>query len=271
MQHEPESTVPDTSAAVSVIAVSVGNTRISYAHCAGKDVDPSMNEVASESDAAGEAIARLAQDHDAEAIVIASVHEEHSSRLVAALRGRTAVAIYRVGIDVPLPIETRLAPDPGTGTDRFLAAIAAYDLVQQACVVVDAGTAITVDFVDGTGVFHGGAIAPGTQMALDALHERAPALPKVAATKPDLSDAFGRETRSAMLNGAYYGARGLVRMLTERYAEAYEAYPLVVVTGGDGEILFADDELVDRIVPNLVLRGIAIACHKSLQDDDGEE
>ena len=79
--------------------------------------------------------------------------------------------MYRVGDDLPIPIQVDLAPETITGSDRLLNAVAAFDVLQQACVVVDAGTAVTVDFIDGKGTFHGGAIAPGARMQLAALHK----------------------------------------------------------------------------------------------------
>jgi type III pantothenate kinase len=80
---------------------------------------------------------------------------------------------------------------------------------------------------------------------------------------PD-DEPFGRDTEQAMLQGVVYGAQGLVRRLVERYAMAYDAYPMVVATGGDAGLLFEGDELVDRVVPHLTLRGIAVACQRAL-------
>jgi type III pantothenate kinase len=147
-------------------------------------------------------------------------------------------------------------------------------------VVVDAGSAITVDFVDGEGTFQGGAIAPGARMMLRALHQQTAALPAVEFAAPegagdssgDDFQPFGRNTPQAMLNGVFFGARGLVRQLAERYAEKYEAYPTIIATGGDAKVLFEGDDLVERIVPELTLRGVAHAFDAwlgTLDDSEG--
>ncbi|MHC5024689.1 MAG: type III pantothenate kinase [Planctomycetota bacterium] len=204
------------------------------------------------------------------AILLASVHEEMATRLASAISGQLSVEIYRVGDDLPVPIGRQLSPETITGVDRLLNAAAAYDRLQQACIVVDAGTAVTVDFIDGEGTFHGGAIAPGAAMQLQALHEHTASLPELRAAAPD-DEAFGRSTAQAMLHGVFHGIRGLVWKLVEIYAERYGAYPQVIATGGDAELLFADDALVDRIVPELTLLGIAVAArHALVADEDAD-
>jgi type III pantothenate kinase len=137
-------------------------------------------------------------------------------------------------------------------------------------VVIDAGTAITVDFVDGAGVFHGGAIAPGAQMMLDALAQRTAALPALTASDPASDGPYAKTTPDAMQTGVVAAARGLVRVMLDRYAEAYGAYPVVIATGGDAERLFASDELVESVVPHLVLRGIAASVRRALAPEDDE-
>ena len=92
-------------------------------------------------------------------------------------------------------------------------------------------------------------------MQLDAMHRGSDALPELDFMRPD-DDPFGRSTAQAMLHGVYHGIRGTVRQLVELYALRYGAYPMVIATGGDAETLFADEELIDRIVPNLTLVGI---------------
>jgi type III pantothenate kinase len=106
-------------------------------------------------------------------------------------------------------------------------------------------------------------------MQLRALHEHTDALPAITFRKPS-DEAWGRNTSEAMLRGVYEGVRGLVWKLVERYAEAYGAYPLVIATGGDAEDLFGQDELVNRIVPDLTLQGMAVAARHALAADDSD-
>lgn len=199
-------------------------------------------------------------------IVLASVNDPVADRLASALEDQLSAEIFRVGDDVPIPIGQQLDPETMTGVDRLLNAAAAFDRIKQACVVVDAGTAVTVDFIDGQGTFHGGAIAPGATLQLQALHERIPALPELTFRAPD-NEPFGRNTAQAMLQGVFHGIRGMVQRLVEQYAEHYGAFPVVVGTGGDAPVLFENEELFDRIVPELTLLGIAVAARNALTDD----
>lgn len=203
-------------------------------------------------------------DLPSSAIVIASVNDDVSKRLASAVKDQLSVEVYRAGEDMPVPIGRQLDPETITGIDRLLNAAAGYDLIKQACVIVDAGTAITVDFVDGEGTFHGGAIAPGGQMQLDAMHQFTDALPEVEFAAPQ-SEAFGRSTSQAMLHGVYHGIRGMVWRLIENYAMDYEAYPTVIATGGDAQLLFSKDKLFDQIVPDLTLQGIRLTAKLALQ------
>jgi type III pantothenate kinase len=201
------------------------------------------------------------------AVLLASVNEPVAERLASAIDGQLSIDFYRVGDDLPIPIGQQLDPETLTGVDRLLNAAAAFDRVKQACVVVDAGTAVTVDFVDGQGTFQGGAIAPGAAMQLKSLHEHTAALPDLAFRAPE-DEPFGRNTAQAMYQGVFHGIRGMVQRLVEQYAQAYGAFPMVIATGGDAQALFEKDELVDRIVPDLTLLGIAAAAKHALSDED---
>ncbi len=197
------------------------------------------------------------------AIILASVNDHVANRLAAMWEDQLSVETYRVGEELPVPIGRQLDPETITGIDRLLNAAAAFDRIQQACVVIDAGTAVTVDFVDGEGTFHGGAIAPGASIQLRALHEHTGGLPELPFRAPQ-EGPFGRSTSQAMLHGVFHGIRGMAQRLVERYAEHYGAFPQVVATGGDASILFSDESLVDNIVPELTLLGIATAAKHSL-------
>ena len=118
---------------------------------------------------------------------------------------------------------------------------------------------MTVDFVDGAGTFHGGAILPGAKMMLNALHSHTDQLPEISLASPD--ETIGHNTADAMRTGIFHGLRGAARELVEQFAEVVGAYPMVIVTGGDAELLFNDYDLVDRVVPELTLLGMAVSLH----------
>jgi len=196
-------------------------------------------------------------------VVMGSVNPRISDTLESSLSSILEQKVYRVERDMPIPIGRRLDPEAIVGEDRLLNAAAAYDTLKQACVIIDAGTAVKIDFVDGAGTFHGGAIAPGAQLMLDSLHQRAALLPEVEFDKP--AELIGHNTREAMLTGCFFGIRGMVRELVERYAEVAGAYPMVIATGGNSDLLFRDFELVERIVPDLTLKGLAVTVRTALQ------
>ncbi len=203
------------------------------------------------------------------AILVASVNDKVADRVRAMISDQLSVEVYSVGNDVPVPITSRLDPETITGVDRLLNAAAAYDRTREACVVIDAGTALTIDFVDNEGVFHGGAIVAGATIQLQALHEYTSLLPELDLAKPD-EDAFGRSTSQAMLKGVYHGIRGTVQRFVELYAAASGAFPRVIATGGDAPLLFEGEELIDTIVPDLTLLGIAAAARHALAGDRSE-
>ncbi|MFM7132988.1 MAG: type III pantothenate kinase, partial [Planctomycetota bacterium] len=147
-----------------VLAIQVGNTRIKLAIF--RDADPEDVVFVAKDDTAGavDAATKLYEQIGAEvdaSVVVASVNLPVSEPLVSRLRDQLGCEVFRVPDDMPVPTGTCLEPGATPGVDRLLNAAAAWERLKQACIEIDAGTCITVDFVDGEGVFHGGAIAPG--------------------------------------------------------------------------------------------------------------
>jgi type III pantothenate kinase len=199
-------------------------------------------------------------------VVISSVNSRAKQNVTQMLHRINAGPIVIMEEDVNIPVGRQLDPETIVGTDRLLNAAAAFGHLSQSCVVVDAGTAITVDYVDGDGTFHGGAIGPGATTMLQSMHQHAEQLPDVSFKKPD--EPIGHNTSQAMLSAVFYGIRGMVRELVEQYAEQAGAYPVVVATGGDAEVLFKDYELVEHIVPELTLLGMVEAMKARMKSDD---
>jgi type III pantothenate kinase len=265
----------DGMSRLQLVLIDVGNSRSRIAAAKDRDlIEPVSIPNADLAAVSSEVLRhRALLDTDAtKATIIASVNDGFADQLASALGDQLSQDIYRVGSDLPVPIRCDLAHETMTGVDRLLAATAAFEVLKQACIVVDAGTAVTVDFIDGEGTFHGGAIAPGAALQLAALHENTESLPEIAPATPD-DEPFGKSTAQAMLLGVHCSIRGMVRMLVERYADHYGAFPQVIVTGGDAESIFADDELIDRIVPDLTLLGMAIAAAHAMRAaaNDGDE
>lgn len=256
---------------INILAVAVGNTRLRFGvfqegrlHHPGSARHDAQDEIVS-------GLGRFTDEPGELVVAVASVNDAVADQLPSLLKeaGLGRAEIYQIGRDLPIPIEHTLEEGQAVGRDRLLNALGAYAKAQQACVVVDAGTAVTVDFVDGEGVFQGGAIGPGLQMMLDALHRGTAALPQIRFEPPDPDyGPFGKGTAPAMRLGVAAAVRGMVRDLVDQYADSYGAYPQVVATGGDAPTLFEGQGLVEHIVPDLQLIGIHQTCTGALADQE---
>ncbi|MDX1683234.1 MAG: type III pantothenate kinase, partial [Phycisphaeraceae bacterium] len=219
---------------VNLLAINVGNTHTRF----GAFIDGNLEDTRSFTndrparlvDEAKEAFEKVA-GRDRTAILMGSTNPPVADQLAKRLNGQLDTPVYRVDQDVTIPIGRQLDPEAIVGEDRLLNAAAAFATLEQACVIVDAGTAITIDFVDGAGTFHGGAIAPGAEMMLSSMHKQTAQLPEIDFAAPE--EAVGHNTAEAMRSGVFHGLRGMVRELTEQIAEMAGAYPVVIATGGD--------------------------------------
>ena len=149
------------------------------------------------------------------------------------------------------------------GTDRIVSAAAAYSVVESAVVVADFGTAVTIDLVDDRGVFCGGAIFPGFELSAKALNQNTTQLPKIEVKKPKLP--FGKNTSEAINCGLYYSAIAALQEIIRRYAEKIGTWPQTVITGAAAKVIKDDCEFIDSYVPNLVVKGIALAYQKYIE------
>ncbi len=164
-----------------------------------------------------------------------------------------------------LPI-ANLTDEPNhVGIDRLAAAVAANAIRRpgRPAIVIDFGTAITVDLVNGDGAFEGGAILPGLALAAKALGDRTDALPTLSGRFDGKSPpSVGKSTTAAIESGLYWGAVGSARELIARHTDRLAASPQVLVTGStspDLARLFSSPDRSVRYVPHLVLAGLALA------------
>jgi len=159
-----------------------------------------------------------------------------------------------VGENVQAGLPIRYSPPSEVGADRLVNAVAAIERCGCPVIVVDFGTATTVDVVNPDGEYLGGAIAPGIAVASEALFAQAARLPRIELALPPT--AIGGNTIHAMQAGIMYGYVGLVRELVTRFrAELGVAAP-VIATGGLCEVLSPETGVVDYVDPELTLRGL---------------
>jgi type III pantothenate kinase len=140
------------------------------------------------------------------------------------------------------------------GTDRFLACLGAHGLSgYHPVVVIDAGTATTIDFMDSKGVFKGGVIAPGLSIFEQGLHQHAPALPKVKRNVPP--DYPPKSTEDALRWGIVGSYLSMIRSHIDRFREV-DPDSQVWITGGDAEVLSQMRDIRMQYHPNLVFEGL---------------
>ena len=156
----------------------------------------------------------------------------------------------------PLPIKLDYKTPATLGADRIADACGAAGLHPgEPCLVIDAGTCITVDFIDSKGVYHGGAILPGLKMNLQALHTFTAKLPLIDIEGVEKAPVLGRSTEESILAGTLgatlLALAGFVALYKEKAPGLH-----VLLTGGDAEKLMASGANGWEHVPHLTLIGL---------------
>jgi type III pantothenate kinase len=153
------------------------------------------------------------------------------------------------------------------GADRLANAIAAYERVRDACVVVDFGTAITYDIISAAGEYLGGIITPGAEISIDALYERAAKLPKVELAPPRA--LIGKSTVDAIRSGIVYGFASQVDGIVRRLRGELGAATTVIATGGLAEVLVPFvRETIDDVDDLLTLTGLHLIWQRNTDPAD---
>ncbi|WP_298282999.1 type III pantothenate kinase [Acidocella sp.] len=166
----------------------------------------------------------------------------------------TEPLVARASVNWGFPIKTDTPEE--VGADRLLNALAAHDKYRGPLVVVDFGTATTFDVVDQDGAYLGGAISPGINLSIEALHQAAARLPRIGIGRP--KRVIGKGTVSAMQSGTYYGYIGLIEGLLARI-EGELATPLkAIATGGLAPLFSEGTTKFTAIDPDLTLDGLRL-------------
>lgn len=151
------------------------------------------------------------------------------------------------------------------GADRIVNSVAAYEKfgrsAQAPLIVVDFGTATTLDAISAKGEYLGGAICPGVQISADALFQRAARLPRIDVRKP--STIIGRTTVGAMEAGLFYGYVGMVEGLVRRMTDELGGHAVCLATGGLADVIAPETPLIHHVDPDLTLTGLRIVWERN--------
>lgn len=170
----------------------------------------------------------------------------------------TPTTIVEPGIKTGVPL---LVDNPKEiGADRIVNTLAAHTLFGGPAIVVDFGTSTNLDVVSPKGEFLGGALAPGIEISVDALAQRAAQLRKVELIQP--RSVIGKNTVEALQSGTIYGfagqVDGLVTRISEELEAQYKEQPTVIATGGLAPLIFGVADTLDEHEPDLTLIGLRL-------------
>jgi type III pantothenate kinase len=161
-----------------------------------------------------------------------------------------------IGENVDLGIEVRIEKPSEAGADRLVNAVGAHMVYPGDLIIIDSGTATTFDVIAADGGMEGCAIAPGINLSMEALHQAAAKLPRVAIQRPRGNTAIGKDTVAAMQSGVFWGYIALIEGLVARIKTEWGKPMTVVGTGGVASLFHGATSSIDHFDPDLTIRGM---------------
>ncbi|MGJ8676335.1 MAG: type III pantothenate kinase [Akkermansiaceae bacterium] len=212
-----------------------------------------------------ESLAELLKDVSWDASIVSSVVPEKAKILQSFLNSKSKpchnlsyLSCLPIGISYPKPEQI--------GADRLANATAAYVHYGSPSIVLDFGTAVTFDVIapsdTGSVAYLGGVIAPGLASMTEGLANRTALLPHIQLAEPER--AIGKSTEEAMLSGAVYGYRGLVKEILKNLSAELTSEPTIVATGGDAALITKGLPEIQHLSPQLTLEGLRILASLNL-------
>ncbi len=192
---------------------------------------------------------------DLSAVCVSSVVPPLGTQYEQLTERYTSASCLAIGPGVKTGMPIRIDNPLEVGADRLVNAVAAYERFKTACVVVDFGTGINFDAVSEAGEYLGGAIAPGVEISLTALVERAARIGRIDLEEPET--AIGRSSRAAIQSGVIFGFAGLIDGVVRRIEDELDQVQLLA-TGGLAAVIVPFTETIDEVDEMLTLKGLRL-------------
>jgi len=196
-----------------------------------------------------------------EMIIISSVVPKALRIVKSAIQSSFSLKPFVVGENIKVPIKNKYKRPRQVGQDRLVNAFAVLKIYKKPAIIVDFGTAVTIDVVSGKGAYLGGVIVPGVELSIENLTKRAALLPKIPLRRP--KDVLGKSTIESMLSGIFYGYASMCDGIVDKLKKRLKIRPIVVATGGHAKILSSFCKGIDKIDPQLTLKGLNLIAKKS--------
>lgn len=251
-----------------LLVIDVGNTNITLGVFDGDKLEGTFRMTAKQprtSDEYGIQLCTLLEHRDfdvkqIDAVVISSVVPDVMHSLGSAIIKYFHVKPSIVSSELDLGLKINTEEPKKTGADRMVDAVAAYEKYGGPVIVIDYGTATTYDVVSEDGVFEGGVISPGIRTSARALWGGTSMLPEIEIKKP--KSVIAKETVSSMQGGLVFGYIGQTEYIVNKIKQAGFEHAKVVATGGLGNIIVSETNVIDIYDPTLTLDGLRIIHEK---------
>jgi type III pantothenate kinase len=198
--------------------------------------------------------------------IVGSVQQQATQDFAGWFRSRFEPSRLHVLQPTDIPIRVCLPQPTSVGMDRLAAAFAAARLkpATLSAIVIDAGTAVTIDAVNAQGAFLGGTIRPGMALGLRSLASHTNQLPLLQVPRiPPSESMIGTDTQDAMMRGIYWGDVGAIALIVTRMQDELSGQSVVYLTGGGASLIQRHLPFPTGWYPDLVLQGLALAYHPS--------
>lgn len=247
-----------------LLAVDVGNTQTHFGVFDGADLLEHWR-IATDREATADEVAvvihnllalRQTDLEDIDACIFSAVVPHLAPEYRAMAQRYLGIDAIEVGPGIKTGMPIRVDNPHELGADRLVNAVAGYERAKGPCVIVDFGTAMTFDAVSAKGEYLGGIIAPGVEVSMEALTERAAKLPKIDLETPRA--LIGKTTQESVQSGIVYGYAAQVDGMVDRLREELGPETRTIATGGLAATIVPHTRTIDEVDDLLTLTGLRL-------------
>lgn len=236
-----------------LLALDVGNTSVAVGLFRGRRLLRRGRFPTARPHLLARAVGRLGS---LDGVILSSVVPAVIPSLIGVARAAGWPTPWVVGKDLKAPVINRYRIPRQVGQDRLVNAAAAFHLYGGPAIIVDFGTAVTIDLVSARREYLGGLIVPGMEISLETLVDRTALLPEIRLDPP--REFLGRDTRSSMRSGLFYGYGALCDGLVTQLKKKHAPRARVVATGGHARLIAPFCRTVQKVNSNLTLQGLEL-------------